>query len=51
MYFLGKKMYREILVTCHENVGSIVDQSVTRYNYSDKFSYLKLKDECIDESK
>ena len=32
-------------------VGSMVDQSIIRYNYSDKFSYLKLKDECINESK
>ena len=45
-------LYRcEILVTWHANAGSIVDQSVIRCNYSDKFSYLKLKDECIDESK
>ena len=25
-------------------IGSIVDKSIIRYNYSDKFSYLKLKD-------
>ena len=34
-----------------EIIGSIVNQSIIRYNYFDKFSYLKLKDECIDENK
>ena len=34
-----------------EITGSIVDQSIIRCNYSDKFSYLKLKDKCINEIK
>ena len=32
-------------------IGSIVDQSIIRCNYSDKLSYLELKYKCINESK
>ena len=48
---IGWKMYHEILVTWNENIGSIVDQSIIRCNYSDKFSYWNWKNKCINESK
>ena len=51
MYFIGLKNVSWNVADVVKIVGSIVDQSIIRYNYSDKFSYLKLKDECINESK
>ena len=32
-------MYHEILVTWNENIGSIIDESIIRCNYSNKLSY------------
>ena len=51
MYFIHSKNVSWNTGDLVKIVGSIVDQSIIRYNYSDKFSYLKLKDECINESK
>ena len=45
------KMYHEILVTWMKLQDQFVDQSIIRCNYTDKFSYLKLKDKCINEIK
>ena len=51
MYFIGSKNVSWNIGDLVKIIGSIVDQSIIRYNYSDKFSYLKLKYKCIKESK
>ena len=45
------KMYPEILVNWMKLQDQFVDQSIIRCNYTNKLSYLKLKDKCINEIK
>jgi hypothetical protein len=45
------EMYHEILVTWMKLQDQIVDQLIIRCNYTDKFTYLKPKDKCINEIK
>ena len=51
MYFISSKNVSWNTGDLVKIVGSIVDQSIIRYNYSDKFSYWNWKNKCINESK